>query len=318
MSKAYKKISVFLDTNILQTFIESHQRKSNVFLSNLGIPKEYYALTDFVLENSLQDYVEICIPEVVIKELRQHMINKFNQYCDKLTNDIDYYTKYGGDILEISYKIKISKDDYPGFVDKLIEEFIHTPRNRCNLISTPHNENMIDTLINKSLRGVKPFANQGIDGKTFKDGGFKDSVIAETIYSHCEQNERIGLLISNDGDFGQKFETVLSDASAFVKCTTIEQAILFLKKYYETSIEDRLTREFTENTYWHEYLLTDIGQQYDNSVTDVSVESVCLKEENLYDIKISFVVNEAKYIFTVCFESLANDIVNYSYVIEND
>ena len=65
-------------------------------------------------------------------------------------------------------------------VDKLIEEFIHTPRNRCNLISTPHNENMIDTLINKSLRGVKPFANQGIDGKTFKDGGFKDSIIAET------------------------------------------------------------------------------------------------------------------------------------------
>ena len=44
MSKMYKKISVFLDTNILQTFIESHQRKSNVFLSNLGIPKEYYAL----------------------------------------------------------------------------------------------------------------------------------------------------------------------------------------------------------------------------------------------------------------------------------
>ena len=53
MAKEYKKVSVFIDTNVLQSFIGS---KKYVFLSNLGIPKQYYELVD-MLEN---EYLFLC------------------------------------------------------------------------------------------------------------------------------------------------------------------------------------------------------------------------------------------------------------------
>lgn len=317
MSREYKKVSVFIDTNILQSFIK-HNKKDYVFLANLGIPKSYYELVSFVRKNKLQSYIEICISEVVFKELRQHMINSFNSVCDSISADMAWYSKIAGDLFEYNYRIKFNKENYPEYIDGLINEFVNNPKNMCKCIPVSSKNTLIDILLDKSIRGVRPFVLQNIDGKPYKDAGFKDSIIAETIYMHCAEEDRKGLFITGDSDFSPKFETVLNDANKFVRCSTIEQAIEFLKKYYETSVEDRLTREFSENTYWHEFLLKDVGQQYDDSVTDASVESVSLKEENLYDIKILFTVNEAKYNFIVCFDSLANDIVNYSYKIEND
>ena len=50
MAKEYKKVSVFIDTNILQSFIK-YSKKDYVFLANLGIPKNYYNLVSFIEEN---------------------------------------------------------------------------------------------------------------------------------------------------------------------------------------------------------------------------------------------------------------------------
>ena len=317
MAKEYKRVSVFIDTNILQSFIK-YGKKDYVFLANLGIPKNYYNLVSFIEENRLQDYVEICISEVVFKELRQHMIDNFNSFYDNITADMESFSKIGGDILELSYKIKMTKEAYPKYVDDLIKEFIDNSQNLCKYIPISSKEELIDTLLDKSLRKVKPFVAQTIDGKGYKDAGFKDSIIAETIYAHCSAEDRKCLLISNDSDFGQRFESALNDTNKYVRASTIEQAILFLKEYYETSIEERLTREFTDNTYWHEYLLKDIEQEYDASVTKVQVESVKEYEENLYNIDLSIVVNEVEYWFTINFDANGNDILEYKYEIQND
>ena len=47
MPKDFKKVSVFVDTNMLQSFIK-HNKKDYVFLYNLGIPKTYYDLVAFI------------------------------------------------------------------------------------------------------------------------------------------------------------------------------------------------------------------------------------------------------------------------------
>lgn len=317
MPKDLKKISVFIDTNILQSFIK-HNRKDYVFLSNLGIPKSYYDLVAFITENRLQNHIEICVSEVVFRELRQHMINNFNSFCDSVESDMVSYAKIGGDLFECSYRIKQQKESYPEYVDSLIDDFFNNPKNMCKHIPVASKESLLDTLLDKSLRGVKPFTIQKIDGKEYKDAGFKDSIIAETIYAHCAEEDRKCLFISNDSDFGQKFESTLTETNKFVKCSSIGQAIEFLKKYYQTSVEDRLKREFTENTYWHEYLLTSIEQDYDASVTNVTVDSVKQYEDNQYNFDITITVNEAQYWFTVNFDAVANDIIEFQYQIEND
>lgn len=315
MAKEYKRVSVFIDTNILQSFIGS---KKYVFLSSLGIPKQYHELVTFIKENRLQDYVEICISEVVFKEMRQHMIDKFNSFCANIDNDMKLYSKIAGDILEQNYIIKIAKEDYPQFVDKLINDFTENPQNMCTLIHIPSKADLMDKLLDNALRSIKPFVTQSIEGKSYKDAGFKDSIIAESIYNHCLPSGRKCLLISDDGDFGDKFTPVLNDTNQFVKASSIEQAILFLRGYYDTSIENRLAREFAQNRYWQEYLVKDIGQEYDASVTDVSVESVKQITDSQYKIVISIVMNETVYKFAVDFDAEANDIVDYQYKIQDD
>lgn len=317
MPKDLKKVSVFIDTNILQSFIK-HNKKDYVFLSNLGIPKSYYDLVAFITDNQLQDDIEICISEVVFKELRQHMVNNFNSFCDSVESDMISYAKIAGDLFECNYRIKQQKESYSEYVDSLIDDFINNPKNMCKHIPVSSKESLLDTLLDKSLRGVKPFTIQTIEGKAYKDAGFKDSIIAETIYAHCSEEDRKCLFISNDSDFGQKFESILNETSKFVRCSSIEQAIGFLKKYYETSDEDRLKREFTENTYWHEYLLTSIEQEYDASVTNVTVDNVNRYKDNQYNIDVVIIVNETQYWFTVNFDAVANDIIEFQYRIEND
>lgn len=317
MAKEYKKVSVFVDTNILQSFV-SYRKTDYVFLANLGIPKAYYDLVAFIEDNHLENYVEICISEVVFKELRQHMIDMFDNFCKNFAKDMEHYSKIAGDIFECNYTIKIKKEDYPLYVDKLIRDFIETPKNRCVYIPISAKAEMMDKLLDKVLRSIKPFVTNNIGGKAYKDGGFKDSIIAESIYSHCSCPDRKCLLISSDGDFGEGFESMLNETNQFIKASSIEQAILFLRDYYDTSMESRLAREFTHNTYWQEYLVKDIGQEYDKSVTNVNVESVEQLTDGRYKVTVSIVMNETVYKFTVDFDANANEIVDYQYKIQDD
>lgn len=315
MAKEYKKVSVFIDTNVLQSFIGS---KKYVFLSNLGIPKQYYELVTFIKENHLQDYIEICISEVVFKEIRQHMINKFDSFCTNIDNDMKLYSKIAGDILENNYMIKLKKEDYPLYVDKLINDFIDNPQNMCTFVSIPSKAELMDKLLDNALRSIKHFVTQSIEGKPYKDAGFKDSIIAESIYDHCLNSGRKCLLVSDDGDFGDKFAPILNEANQFIKASSIEQAIMFLKNYYDTSIESQLARDFAQNTYWQEYLIRGIGQEYDASVTDIKVEGAVQITDELYKVTVSIVMNETVYRFIVDFDVNAKEIVDYQYKIQDD
>ncbi len=308
-----KDIVIFIDTNIAQSFI-----KDDVYLSKIGIPSQYYDLVTFIERNSLKEHIEICFPNTVVNEMKSHMIKSFSSINKRLVESICDYKDLFGDLLTIEFQVKISETEYSEYVYALFEEFFSNPRNYCKCVDHPHSDELIDILLNKAITGTKPFFTGGIAGKKHSDAGFKDALIAETIYAYCITTQKVGMFISSDGDFADAFERRLTSKSSYVLVGSIQEAIKQLEDYYETTPPLRLTHEFTENTYWHEYLLNDIGQPYDNSLTEVCVNEVVQQEENLYSVNIHFVVNETKYIFTVLFDSVANDIVDYSYCIEND
>ena len=126
------------------------------------------------------------------------------------------------------------------------------------------------------------------------------------------------MLISDDVDFSDVFERRLHKKSDFVIFRSIQDAIKALEDYFETNTEKRLKREFTENTYWHEYSLNSVEQEYDASVTSVTVDSVSQCEDNEYNINITMIVNETTYEFTVNFDAVAKDIIDSKCHIEND
>lgn len=92
-----KKVSIFLDTNVFQTFL-GKKKTSDVLLYSPGVPNKYYALVDFINQNKLKETVEICIPSVVIMECKQHMYACFLKSTKELEDSIENYQKLFGDV----------------------------------------------------------------------------------------------------------------------------------------------------------------------------------------------------------------------------
>lgn len=315
------EISIFLDTNILQSFgVGRGKGGSNVFLSNLGIPSKFYDLISFIDENHLADKIEICVPEVVTMEMKYHMLSGFKSQSQKLNAIIEEHKKIFGDIAKFdAIEIFYDEEQYEKYVDILIKEFFDNQKNHAQQVFFPRKEPIVDTLINKALSGIRPFFAGKFEGKSHSDAGFKDALIAETIYQYYSVHKNICIFITNDQDFSKEFSKKIQYDSKFVLFTSIENTINALKEYYGADIKERLLHEFSNSTYLHELILKDIDLELDKSITECKVKSVEEDDEpNIFIIKMLFVVNEARYVFTVKFDSIANEIIDLCYKIEND
>lgn len=315
-----REISVFLDTNIIQTFMSGDGKKaSNVFLHSLGIRKEYYILSDFIGDNGLEDKIEICIPEIVVLEMKHHMKSGFRKQLQQLDSQIEEHKKIFGKLVDFSaIERKYNQESYSRYVDSLMDDFFNNPKNYAKQVPFPRQEPILETLVNKAISGTRPFFAGKIESKRHSDAGFKDSVIAETIYEYSRNHDRLCIFITEDRDFSPEFKGVIQPDSKLVLFSSIDEAKDELAKYYSTDSQSRLQREFAENTYWQEYLLNEIGMNLDESVTEYRVDDVSVDEGDVFIIKIHFIVNEVKYIFSVKFDNVANDIIEFSYYTEND
>lgn len=314
-----KEISIFLDTNIIQVFIGG-KKGSNVFLHNLGIQKDYYMLVDFIDHNRLEDRIEICIPEIVVREMKYHMKSGFERQLLQLSDQIKEHKKIFGNLADFSaIGMKYSDSEhYAQYVDSLMDDFFNTPKNYARQVLFPRQGDILDALVGKAISGVRPFFAGKIESKLHSDAGFKDSVIAETIYEYSKVHDRLCIFITHDTDFSSEFTKVIQPDSRLVLFPSIKAAVEALSAYCGTDALSRIQREFTENTYWQEYLLNESGMKLDESVTEYKVDSVSVDEGDVLLIELHFVINEVTYRFFVKFDSAANDMVDFSYETEND
>lgn len=274
-----KKISVFLDTNVVQSIWGKNN--STVFL--------------------------------------YHMEAGFRSQTQKLNDQIKEHEKVFGNLADFgAIEIRYDKEHYREYIDSLFEDFFDTPKNYAKQIPFPRQESTMEILVDKAISGVRPFFSGSIGGKSHSDAGFKDAVIAETIFEYGKDKDKLCIYITKDHDFGIEFERKIQKDSRFVLFPSIGEAIEELSEYFEIDPQSRLAKEFTENAYWHEYLLNEIGIKLDESVTERKVEDVTIEEENVFLIKIYFVVNEVKYLFSVRFDSIGNDMIDFTYQMEND
>lgn len=314
-----KEISIFLDTNIIQAFT-SGKKGSNVFLHNLGIRKEYYILADFIDSNRLDDRIEICIPEIVVREMKYHMKSGFERQLLQLSDQIREHKKMWGNLADFS-AIEMKYNDserYAQYVDSLIDDFFNTPKNYAKQVPFPRQGEILDVLVGKAISGVRPFFVGKIESKLHSDAGFKDSVIAETIYEYSKAHNRLCIFVTHDTDFSPEFAKAIQPNSRLALFPSIETAIEALSAYYGTDVLFHIQQEFTENTYWQEYLLNESGMKLDESVTEYKVDSVSVDEGDILLVKLHFVINEVTYRFFVKFDSVANDMIELSYETEDD
>lgn len=313
-----RDISIFFDTNTIQLFFNG-KNGSDVFLGKLGISPEYYKLVEFIDRNNLSDRVEICIPEIVVLEMKEHMIRGFSDRLQILKDQLTDHTKAFGDTVGISpIQEKYKIEEYENVVMSLFDDFFKHPRNFTKQVPYPRDGSTMDVLIKKAVSGARPFFSGRVGSKQHSDAGFKDSVLAETIFKHHTDTNSRCIFITRDNDFCEEFKNEIGETDAFVRFSSVDDAITAMRKYYKIPDTQVVSDKFSGDEYLRCRLLEEAGVEFDASLTDFRVEEVTSSDDNTFIVKVWFAVNEVEYRFTVLYDYSANAIIEAKYRIMND
>jgi len=320
-SKASKKFNIFFDTNILETRFGKDQKDKSPFLiyDEFKLPVEYSKILDFATQNKIMDDVQLCIPEVVWREMIQHMREGYSSKKQSVTDVMGNYKKAFGELAEINCSFKIENpDDYEEYLKTISKKFWEQNAKDCIKIPHPKSKAVVEKLINKAFCREKPFVEtKGSGGKIYSDAGLKDALIIETMLFYCDRKDAIGILFSNDTDFKYIFDDDYKEK--FKVFTSVDQVIDYLEVQNNLNKEKLVCLAFENNFYLKESVVDASGNPYDISVTDFNVKDVNKSDEDgVYIVKIYAVINEAKYNFEVEYDLEANEILDSSYKIENE
>jgi len=313
MVDAYNRIQLFLDTNIL----ESYNSKTLVSLYDIKPSSDYYTIIRYINENHLEDKIDICIPEVVLQEIKEHLFIQFKKEKDSVTSKINECKNLFGSLIDISYRFSIDSSElYKEYVETMIDGFLK--KNKCTVILYPRCRETFESIVEKAFRAQKPFTKANAGQKEYTDAGFKDALIVETIIEHCNKHDLQGVIFTNDNDLKDTLNK-LPDEKVH-DLVGVEAAKAYLSEIFKLKDIDSVKAAFENQVYLKETVLIEIGQELDASVTKYEVLDVIrdLYSDNLYAIAIKCVINEVEYQINVNYESSANSIVDVSYELKNE
>lgn len=306
----YEKCFIYFDTNVL----ECRSGDDIIFLSEIKFGHIFYEVIDILKTLSIQDKVDICIPEIVLIELKNHMIKSYKSRIDSFKSNVDSIKKTLGQLIDVNYTYTYNNlDEYEEYVDYIINDFINNPRFNIKIIFYPRTQEIIDRMVFKATHSIKPFIKtRTIEGKKkeYSDAGFKDAMICETIIENTK-NE-LGILISNDSDMF----SAIGNGNLFVINSVNELKDKLIKSFGLKRI-DSIEKIFKEN----EYIITRILNECDIfEYKSYSIERVIeIKEiDEILFVKLVMFVDDIKYLFEVNLDIMANEIVNADCYLYNE
>lgn len=247
MSHKLKTLIVF-DTNSLR-----HTDGDKVVYATFEFGHPFKEIEQFILDSKLTDDVSVAIPEWAIIELKDQ---KERQYTEDIENLKKHFKRLknlphfeGLNTIDESFDciehIKNKCDEY--LATKTSVSFIELEETKANEIL----KSMMDRVLRKQ-KAQRPFSQ--LSG--FKDAGFKDNIIWESILNYDELSKFDKLIfLTKDGDYtgceyefrgrwGKHIEIIKDEARV------IEE----LKKDYENYIEHRKLYDYAQSAYFKDYL----------------------------------------------------------------
>lgn len=300
-----KRICVFFDTNIL----EKRGGDSLLSLSRIDFPKEpFYDVVRFLDDNDLWEDVDLLIPDMVVMEIKHHMITDFQKKSNSLDESINSYKNTFGELIDISSTLLMKPDDYPAYVDELFVELFRSPKNHLHIVECQKDSETMDILIEKAIKTKAPFSESGSKNKKYTDAGFKDAVIYETIVKHINDNDAIGIFFTQDHDYGDtpkefKLIRVLPDN----KAPAFEDFKLIVKKHFNILEQDDFEAKL-KDPYIKSRILEEADLRFDDyNFIKIISGTYHSDEENIYaDIVVR--INNDKLIIRVEYNRVANEI----------
>ena len=312
MSK-FNKVFVFLDTNVL----ESRLPGGTMFLSDFVPSREFNLFKAFITENNLQEKVYVAVPELVISEIQQHMVECFRSKVSSLNDQIENHKKHFGDLLDIEYTLRVQDiNEY----DKLTRSFLNNFCSNIQIIPTPIDEATIKRVIDKAVHTSTPFVKPKTPNgqKEYSDAGFKDALIYETFVSNIG-NADLNLFVSNDSDFIPLFSTEIENIKL---CSSFEEAISVIKQNFDITIEQDIVTKIKNDDYLKQTIATESGLSVNtderlafDQLLEIQKNSSPDNDENdpfVFKIKFYMYVGMNKYLFMVEYDPEANEVISAS------
>ena len=306
-----KKISVFFDTNIL----EVRHEEEKLHLSSIRLSSDFYRLLRFIQDKALESQVDICIPEIVWLEVREHMRSQFCSDYQSLESRVQLFRKTFGDLCDLQYSFgENSRENYIDYIARLEADFFDNLNPKVLVVNYPRNQEVVEFLVEKAVKKEKPFMRIPNGKKDFKDAGFKDAMIAITIDQYCGTNDSKGIFFTNDHDFLE----IVQHFGKFMLVNSADELTLLLTKECELTIEALVHIAFEKDDYLKDIILKNLDVIDDGSLTCFQIDNVTQVGESNFDVSIVIIANEARYIAKVTYDSVANEIIDIAYTINNE
>lgn len=305
--KKYDDCLIYFDTNAF----EDHTLGKYLPLYEIRASRLYYDICSMIDELGLTNRVELCIPEIVWREVKHHLYNHFKTVTTNLSTAITESKKFLGDLLDVGYELKeiIQHEDYEQYIEQIATEFLDNVKNRARIVDCPKDKEFFCDIIEGVIVGRSPFRSVK-QGKTNTDAGFKDVLIWETIKR--SDSDKLILFVTNDNDFKDIdcSNIFICPKSADVKKLLIENMNITADIWFNGMLR-------SNNSYLLQQVLAVSGLSSSQSVSIDSVISSEFGEDEETSKSITCVCNiiidNLTYRFTIVYDTNANELVSVDY-----
>ena len=171
----------------------------------------------FLFENAQQPRFRLCMPEVVVREMANHFLERWSEARDRYeAAQLDLERLIGRTMSD-----KVQADEIRVAADRYEIELRHQLVGLgVHIEPIPAALAAVETLLRRDLGRRKPFGNRKITDRerNRRDrGGMRDALIWESVLAMCDRERRsLAIITDNVGDFGnsqgdQLHEDLLDD-----------------------------------------------------------------------------------------------------------
>jgi hypothetical protein len=272
MSYKLKTLVVF-DTNSLRS-----TEAGEVAYSFFAFGRPFQVIEEFILEKNLNEDIHIAIPTWAIEELKDQKQIQYNK-------DILDFQKLAKRLSGMPHipELQLPEDEFDCMVyiqEKAIE---YLEQKKIKLIGIP--EEISNTVLQSMMKRVmkeerikQPFVHAKKGNKTYKDAGFKDNLIWESLLHFQEiANYDKVVFLTQDSDYNSSCKTEFIDKwnKHFTILTDENNVLVEIQKDYELYINERVIYDFAQTDYFKDYLFDGLKTK-----TEICFEVANFKIEN--------------------------------------
>lgn len=203
-------------------------------------------------EHSNKYKLSLIIPDIVKGELLFQTISSASKKVDRLKEEL---TKLSA-IANSKYSLKLPKDNPTQSINKNFNTWLKSTKGK--VIKVPIDKVNWKNLIHSAINFSPPFKRQDSKGSGDRDddGGFKDSLILETIFDYASSNPEENIaFITGDTSLREAASKKLSKFKKFSSYESLESFVSHLKlldegltESFVTSISARAAIKFYSET----------------------------------------------------------------------